>query len=430
MTQVILPHRYAAQLTGYTCGPAATKHVLSTAGRNDLTEAGLAREMGTTVNGTDDINSIRPVLAKYTGRGWDRHGIPNDPPTRAQEDLLRRTILQTVVQERRGMVVNIWAPPSNNLPGYPNYLVMHYIAVVGYNTATGMVYLADSARFGGHEHYWVSVPKLASLIPPKAWAALANVTDKPAPDPAPPASSARIGNYKGAPVSRSGAGSNAAPPTRQAIIVHDTEGGYEGAISWMMSQRNGSYHIIRALAGQGARLVPDSRQAWGAMATGNRIGLHISIEGYARWSRAEWLSKGRDGLEGMAHDIAAWAKQYGIPLTRISGADLRAGKRGVATHADVSTAWRETNHTDPGAGFPIDLVIARARDLNTPTNGGFLMALSDAEQKELLSKTRYIADQLGPGFDSWGEDGDLGKNARGQRLTLRAGLAKLLRGAE
>ncbi len=58
------------------------------------------------------------------------------------------------------------------------------------------------------------------------------------------------------------------------------------------------------------------------------------------------------------------------------------------------------------------------------------MALSDAEQKELLSKTRYIADQLGPGFDSWGEDGDLGKNERGQRLTLRAGLAKLLRGAE
>ncbi|WP_172442084.1 hypothetical protein [Mycobacterium heckeshornense] len=31
------------------------------------------------------------------------------------------------------------------------------------------------------------------------------------------------------------------------------------------------------------------------------------------------------------------------------------------------------------------------------------------------------------GFDSWGIDGDLGRNAQGLRRTLRAGLAALMR---
>ena len=55
--------------------------------------------------------------------------------------------------------------------------------------------------------------------------------------------------------------------------------------------------------------------------------------------------------------------------------------------------------------------------------------LTNDEQQELLTKVRYIYDQVGPGFDEWGEDGDLGVNAQGQRRTLRAGLATLLRKA-
>ena len=191
-----------------------------------------------------------------------------------------------------------------------------------------------------------------------------------------------LGVYRGAPVARSGFGSNSAVPTRQVIVVHDTEGSYEGAISWMKSQQNGSYHVIRALAGQGARLVPDTRQAWGAMPTGNRIGLHVCLEGYARWTRDEWLAKGRDGLEGMAHDIAAWAKSYSIPLVRLTAADVKAGKRGICTHADITAAFRESTHTDPGSGFPLDLVIARARELN---QGGIVALTPEQDIKAQLT---------------------------------------------
>jgi hypothetical protein len=48
----------------------------------------------------------------------------------------------------------------------------------------------------------------------------------------------------------------------------------------------------------------------------------------------------------------------------------------------------------------------------------------NASDRELLE---YVAEQLGPGLDIWGEDGDLGRNSQGQRRTLRAGQAALLR---
>lgn len=63
-----------------------------------------------------------------------------------------------------------------------------------------------------------------------------------------------------------------------------------------------------------------------------------------------------------------------------------------------------------------------------PTPEGPLMALTDAEQRELLDGVRYIRDQLGPGFDEWGTDGDLGRSDT-KRRTLRAGLAALMRKA-
>ena len=48
----------------------------------------------------------------------------------------------------------------------------------------------------------------------------------------------------------------------------------------------------------------------------------------------------------------------------------------------------------------------------------------DMSDRELLE---YIAEQFGPGRDDWGENGDLGRTAGGERRTLRAGLAALLR---
>lgn len=52
---------------------------------------------------------------------------------------------------------------------------------------------------------------------------------------------------------------------------------------------------------------------------------------------------------GLVREVAA---RYGIPLVKLSSADLLAGKRGICGHIDVTNAWHQTTHTDPGPDFP------------------------------------------------------------------------------
>lgn len=61
------------------------------------------------------------------------------------------------------------------------------------------------------------------------------------------------------------------------------------------------------------------------------------------------------------------------------------------------------------------------------TAEGTLMALTDDEQTELLTKVRYIFDQLGPKHPDWGQDSSLGVGADGVELTLRDGIAEMKR---
>ncbi|NES39884.1 phytochelatin synthase, partial [Micromonospora sp. PPF5-17] len=54
---------YEAQPNFYYCGPAATRNALSVQGKAIDVDT-MAREMGTTENGTNSINDITPVLNK------------------------------------------------------------------------------------------------------------------------------------------------------------------------------------------------------------------------------------------------------------------------------------------------------------------------------------------------------------------------------
>ncbi|MDV7195753.1 N-acetylmuramoyl-L-alanine amidase [Mycolicibacterium fortuitum] len=65
-----------------------------------------------------------------------------------------------------------------------------------------------------------------------------------------------------------------------------------------------------------------------------------------------------------------------------------------------------------------------------PATKQFPKDYSDRELQEAIAvDVREIRTQLGAGLDEWGEDGDLGRNTQGQRRTVRAGLAALLRKA-
>lgn len=77
----------------------------------------------------------------------------------------------------------------------------------------------------------------------------------------------------------------------------------------------------------------------------------------ARWRDANHLAM----MARCARQVAADCKKYKIPVVKLSAADLRAGKHGIAGHADVSAAWHETTHTDPGLGFPWSVFIGMVK---------------------------------------------------------------------
>jgi N-acetyl-anhydromuramyl-L-alanine amidase AmpD len=60
---------------------------------------------------------------------------------------------------------------------------------------------------------------------------------------------------------------------------------------------------------------------------------------------------------------------YGIPVTKIFPADLLAGKRGICGHVDVTNAWHQSDHTDPGPDFPWASFLASVRTEVTRLQG-------------------------------------------------------------
>lgn len=45
-------------------------------------------------------------------------------------------------------------------------------------------------------------------------------------------------------------------------------------------------------------------------------------------------------------------KRHDIPIVKLTVDDLKAGKRGICGHVDVSNAFHKSDHTDPGVAFP------------------------------------------------------------------------------
>ncbi|KUL35736.1 hypothetical protein ADL12_19640 [Streptomyces regalis] len=114
------------------------------------------------------------------------------------------------------------------------------------------------------------------------------------------------------------------------------------------------------------RCVADGNRAWHAPGT-NSDGLGLELAGYARQSRAEWLDQYSKGvLEQAAKVTADWCRKHSIPARKLTVAELKAGRRGIVGHRDVSAAYGQTNHSDPGPNFPWDYFLSRVNALLNP----------------------------------------------------------------
>lgn len=154
-------------------------------------------------------------------------------------------------------------------------------------------------------------------------------------------------------------------PTR--VVIHATcpDVGYPAAsaagtahgtaLYFQNPASGGSAHYV-CDGGREEHCVPDGVIAWHAPPNEHSIGIEICAEGgnYARsYTREQWLSaQVWPGVVRAAARTRELCARFGIPVTKLSVADLLAGRRGICGHVDVSQAWHQSDHSDPGPGFP------------------------------------------------------------------------------
>lgn len=164
------------------------------------------------------------------------------------------------------------------------------------------------------------------------------------------------------------------PPTR--VVIHATAGGrgfpkesaagvaHATAEYFSRPGCPGSAHYVEDVSSE-EHCLPDNVVGWHAPPNAHSIGIEICAE--ANYNPDQWKS---DQVWPAVLKAAARARElcqrYGIPMVKLSASDLLAGKHGIAGHVDVSAAWHQSSHWDPGPGFPWPEFIAAVNQSDAP----------------------------------------------------------------
>lgn len=202
------------------------------------------------------------------------------------------------------------------------------------------------------------------------------------------------------------------------ITVHTGEGilDKDDMVSFLDNNPDASAHAAADADGVAYGGVPDERAAWTAGPTANDWGLHIELCAFAQMTREQWLSEvdvtifvpgiGKGGAwrtirkpRQMLRNAAGWVRQkadkFGITVRKVNAAQLRGDVAGICGHADTSAAWGETDHTDPGTGFPWDVFISMVQGTEQTQEDDMF---SDGDRKLLqvtAARTQALAMTLG-----------------------------------
>lgn len=153
-------------------------------------------------------------------------------------------------------------------------------------------------------------------------------------------------------------------PTR--IVHHDEEypeignAAEDVAAFFAGASSGGSAHYLTDNNSE-QHCVPDNRSAWHAPPNADSIGIEQS--GYARQTRDEWLDDySRSNLARTCARTAELAVRFQLPIVYLAVPDLLAGRQGITSHNNVSLAWRQSDHSDPGGAYPWDIVLPVVRE--------------------------------------------------------------------
>jgi N-acetyl-anhydromuramyl-L-alanine amidase AmpD len=142
------------------------------------------------------------------------------------------------------------------------------------------------------------------------------------------------------------------------IVIHTTEGS-EGS----ESAENGALYDQRRTDGTSAHFYVDSNSivqcvktadiSHTARVTGNRHGIHIEICGRAGQSDNQWND---DVSVATLRQVALLCRtllnKYSIPIVKLTTSQVASKRVGFCGHNNISDAFGESDHWDPGPNFP------------------------------------------------------------------------------
>ncbi|HET8939209.1 MAG TPA: peptidoglycan recognition family protein [Polyangiales bacterium] len=105
--------------------------------------------------------------------------------------------------------------------------------------------------------------------------------------------------------------------------------------------------------------VPWECEAWHCGRTGNRYGEGIELCGRADQTLEQWLDAKSLPMLALAARLVRWRCDANkLPLKWLTAPELQSFQRGITSHAEVSRAFRESSHWDPGPHFPIEAFVS------------------------------------------------------------------------
>jgi N-acetyl-anhydromuramyl-L-alanine amidase AmpD len=141
------------------------------------------------------------------------------------------------------------------------------------------------------------------------------------------------------------------------IVIHDMEMAEKGDTAESCARLFASEHAPPASAhfcvdaDSVVQCVELDRVAWHAPPNVGSIGIEHA--GFANQHFSQWLDPYGKEMLARSAALCGWlCAAFGVPARWLTVKQLRAGAAGLCTHADVSAAWHQTDHTDPGPDFP------------------------------------------------------------------------------
>lgn len=160
--------QYRLQTNGWYCGPAATRMAVSARGHYPSQDA-LAKQLGTTVNGTNSVTDISRVLNAVNKTSfYHPTKLPAKPASGAHTEKLRADVVHAV-RNSYPVVMNVVGTGVDTKGGSHTFDGGHYITVVGYADHGRRVKIGDSAN-PATSSYWMSTKNLANWAGERGYA--------------------------------------------------------------------------------------------------------------------------------------------------------------------------------------------------------------------------------------------------------------------